>query len=427
MLLVLYNLWRHQEKRRAECFFLVVFFLFVCGWRSVSISSARYIAPVLIPGVILAVYFVYRFPGALPHGRWRGVASAAVWIAAVISLAVAVFLPFRNSNPKKYLKEFPFLLEGQTGGKTAAVVFLGEKAMDYQLPDTMLKVAPLLLESHDAAALDRRLREEGIYRILEEYFGSVFLISRETDAQGDSPRLGWTCLKEYANARHRTFYRLYRVSGEGRSPETAVPENSARGNLLQNGDLKSSWNLVKEMPGDVRTLREWGIDLGKCDPPFAVPLWWRISLSSGWERKALPILSFVSADNGGWHMECRFPVSFLYNEEPEGGRDYLLLVWRTLTGPGSEINVVSLAWNGTEKNHSGWTTQKDSNGRLARKLPTVFILPGKYAKKIQFGLEFKGTVDVERIHLLSNGRRKGPPDGTKAGASNNSAKGKNSK
>ncbi|MBQ9395812.1 MAG: hypothetical protein IJU23_09915 [Proteobacteria bacterium] len=110
--------WKNRrEKYICEIIFAITIFIIMLAWRLPVVTHARYLLPLLVPGVLIATVFLKSLYKR--NHPWR---QLFVWILLVIISAVGIAKAMRPQDAKPYLYELPIVVSDETrNGKISEV------------------------------------------------------------------------------------------------------------------------------------------------------------------------------------------------------------------------------------------------------------------------------------------------------------------
>lgn len=289
VLLGLYCLKNHLLRNTHYILvFIAVIFLFMMMWRIPLVNGRRYLLPVVVPSIPIAVLFLKT----LYHKR----SFTGQWLCGIILIitaAAGTAKAMRFQEPKPYLKAIPAIIHEETQAQNwqqAGVIILGNIGGYLPFSDNITSY-PIMEQAYFQEGMNNQLMFRQIEKYLTPdnlllYFPALYIIlASDTTSDefiktwqaqyGHTPKL---CYDFKKSENRQETIKLFRIE----SPYLSAYENSRKQselyrkfNLLNNPDFSQKQKLPASSP-DLKKLTSLGINLTEPDEEIFIPNNWQL-------------------------------------------------------------------------------------------------------------------------------------------------------
>ena len=293
MLLGICSLRKCFNQQSQYClYFLAVIFLFMMVWRIPFVIDRRYVLPVIVPGIPLAVLFLKTL-----SGKWR---KTGKWLCGLLLLIIAVAgtaKAMRFQEPKPYLTDIPAIVNKEIQERHWPQVYV----MVLSNVGGCLPFTDAVTSTPSSTPYDFSSEKdcENIFKQIDLYFNPYnlllqypavyILISSELpygdfvkiwqDKYGQTPELRYEFIRPKNQNEKIQLFRIdspYKSAYKTRKEQLTLYQKF---NLLPNPDFSQRQKLPAGSPV-LKELTAWGINLGT--PPAAtfIPSGWELDITS---------------------------------------------------------------------------------------------------------------------------------------------------
>lgn len=272
--------------------FIAVIFLFMMIWRIPFVNGRRYVLPVVIPSIPIAVLFLKT----LYHKR----SFPGQWLCGIMLIIITVAgtaKAMRFQEPKPYLKAIPAIIHRETqtqNWQQVGVIILGNIGGYLQFTDNIISY-PIMEQANFQVGINNRLMFRQIDKYLTPdnlllHFPALYIILSSNIASdefietwqaqyGHTPKL---CYDFTQSENRQETIKLFRIE----SPYISAYKNSQKQseiyekfNLLNNPDFSQKQKLPVDSP-ILNKLTSLGIDLTESDEEIFIPNGWQLYMPS---------------------------------------------------------------------------------------------------------------------------------------------------
>lgn len=323
--------------RGSKCFreILLTALIFATAflWRIPVVTSGRYMLPLVVPGLLLAVVF-FKLLSRLQQNVGKYLCGVLLIGTAAAGAAKAM----RFQEPKPYLTEIPALVSREMASAQngcAIVLELGNLGGIFDFADSVrVWKHNLHLNFSDPDDQERfwsgigyfepeckLLQYPVMYIIIRSLAPAENFVKNWHTRYGRVPELCY----EYIRPKDQCRHQMFRIRSPFPSASLEAGRRQAifeKFNVLSNPDFSRRKAVPEESP-DIKELLSRGIQLQVQADEIQMPEGWRFDLDS-WKETAVPAGLGYAAD-GALRMFGKAHVGLVQNAKRlSGGRDYQL-------------------------------------------------------------------------------------------------------
>ena len=280
------------SSTRSALLFLIVMLLFMLAWRLPFVIDRRYVLPVIVPGIPIAVLFFKTLVDKWAHiGQW--LCGILLLIIAVTGTAKA--MRFQESKP--YLKEIPAVVHKEMQEhnlEQACVVALSNIGGYLPFSDTVTYAQvpmPCVFssEKNDNSIFnpidlhfkpkDLLLQYPVIYLLLSSTSPPDAFIKKWEAKYGQVPVLRYEFIRPKKRDERIQLFRINSPYKSAYKPYQEQLELYKKFNLLPNPDFSQKQKLPTDSPV-VEQLTSMGIELTTLGEELFVPYGWQLYMPS---------------------------------------------------------------------------------------------------------------------------------------------------